>query len=163
MEEFDQYKTTQAVNTEGFISVSPDKEKPTQSDEEKENSSSTKNKWVEPIPKAVKALEEHSAFTGSMVALIGYIIIAAWGRMTNYADFVRYIVFLGLIFILYRALKVRLQDFVLRRRDWILLIICILLILFIFIENFSEILKWFSNFTETLKQSSLSTPEQANN
>jgi len=155
MEEFDHFESTQGAAKKGFVSVQPDKDEPTKTDENSESVQSREDRYgIYGIPKAVKALEEHSAFTGSIIALIGYIVIAAFGRMTNFADFERYVLFLFLVFILYRALKIRLQDFVMKKKDWILLGICVILLIILLYNNFHEVVAGLKNIVETLKESS---------
>lgn len=161
MEEFNSDESTQGVSSKGFIPVEPDKNEPTKTHEEPDSGLSREDKYgIYGIPKAVKALEEHSAFTGPMLALVGYIIIAAFGRITNFADFERYVLFLVLIFVLYRILKMKLQDFVMRKKDWILLVLCVLLGLFIVFDHIDQITYGFSKIYETLRQSSIE-PEKA--
>jgi hypothetical protein len=56
-------------------------------------------------PKLFQYLEEHFAFSAAILAIVGYVVIAAFGEMRSIGQYIGYLVFLGIILFVYSGNK----------------------------------------------------------
>ena len=77
-------------------------------------------------------------FALTFIAIVGYIVIAAFGHILNWSDFFRYITLLIAAVTMYKLLTKELAMDIKSYWSWLL---CFLLILFIIIENHNWIIE----------------------
>lgn len=103
-------------------------------------STSSEDKYgLRHVPRVVEMLEDRFAFTAVLFSIIGYIAVASFGHLENFGSYLRYLIFLTMMFILYKFLH--LQRIELKQAEKInklTLIVLIILALFIAIEHFSK-------------------------
>lgn len=88
------------LSTEGFQPVNQEQSSAQTTFYNDENKSSEDRLGIRHWPRLFQYLEEHFAFSASLLAIIGYVIIAAFGSMENLGQYLGYIVFLcGILFV----------------------------------------------------------------
>ena len=99
------------------------------------------------VPKVVAMLEDRFAFTSVLVGIIGDIIIASFGHLENFSDYLRYSVFLVVMFVLYKFLHLgRIELRQMDKINKITLASSIFLIAFIIVEHFDKVTAAFKSF-----------------
>lgn len=93
------------------------------------------------IPFILDYLETHFVFFGSLLSVIGYVVIAAFGSMENIGQYFGYIFFLFLVFIFYSInQKVSfLKGMSSHKWVWVLSLFSFILLLIILVQNLHNI------------------------
>jgi len=69
---------------------------------------STSSNWSDMMkvaPAFLVKLEENLAFTATLLSIVGYVVIAAFGQMDSLKKYFQYLLFLLFTFCIYKALK----------------------------------------------------------
>lgn len=148
----EQNNSTQVIENifrkEDFTSVKNVKGEKTRTDNDSDVSRGEEDRYgFRHIPKLFETLENRFPFTAIVVGIIGYIVIASFGHMENFGSYLRYVIFLGSMFVLYKFLhlgKIELRQ--VEKINKLTLSVSVLLIIFIIIENFDKVLSAVKSF-----------------
>ena len=91
--------------------------------------------WIQHVPKVFATLEDRFPFTAALVGIIGYIVVASFGHLEDFGSYLRYAMFLIIVFVLYKFLY--LQKIELRQAEKINKITLVSSIILIFIVIFA--------------------------
>ncbi len=94
------------------------------------SSSNPVEKTAQYLPLALKAIEENFAVSFSLIAVVGYIVIAAFGKMDTLKKYIGYLLFLTLSVCVYKLATTKVP-----KLTWVLIIAVGLLMGFILNER----------------------------
>lgn len=98
---------TSGVNIGGFVPIETYKNKSTDQIPSTEGLEEHVNYTMKILPTVVKTLEEHFPFVASIVSLVGYIVISAFGHMDSLGKYIGYTLFLLFVYFLYRLSQLK--------------------------------------------------------
>jgi len=110
----------------------------------KNSSSSTYGDILKQAPKFLKDLESNLPFTVMIISIIGYIVIASFGQMDSVRKYIGYLLFLFLMFCGYKVLRGDFLKAITKKTNKILWFLILVLIIFIFFQNFNSIIYFFN-------------------
>ena len=88
------------LSTEGFQSVNQETGSTNTQFYNEKTESGDDHLGIRHWPRLFQYLEEHFSFSASLLSIVGYVIIAAFGSMQNLGQYLGYIIFLcGILFV----------------------------------------------------------------
>lgn len=125
----DENGTIGIADTEGFQSVNQEQGLSKTSFSGEQSSSGDDRLGIRHWPRLFEYLENHFSFSASLLSIIGYVIIAAFGAMSTLGQYLGYILFLCVIVFIYNLDK--------KDRKWLyfFMAVTIVLIGFVCIQN----------------------------